>query len=151
MRRRFDDEEEPLHRPRTSHPRRRVLLAEDDPDMRALLASALRHDGLDVIEVADGTELFDYIGSTWAGAGPQGRPDLIISDVRMPGFTGLEILDILRQAEFGLPVILITAFGSPETHQQAHRLGAVAVFDKPFELEDLTTAALFYADAPAPD
>jgi CheY-like chemotaxis protein len=147
MRRYLEDDEEPLHHSRTS---RRVLLAEDDPHMRALLASALRHDGLDVIEVADGTELFDYIGSSWSAAGSDGRPDLVITDVRMPGFTGLEILDILRQAEWGLPVILITAFGSAETHQLAHKLGAVAVFDKPFELDDLTTAALFYADAPSP-
>ncbi len=123
----------------------RVLLAEDDDEMRRLLASALRRDGFEVIEIEDGVELFNYIGLVWMNDRTQTPPDLVISDVRMPGFTGLEILDLLYQADSGLPVILITAFGDEETHARARALGARAVFDKPFDLDDLRTAAMFYA------
>jgi CheY-like chemotaxis protein len=126
----------------------RVLLAEDDAEMRELVASSLRRDGFEVVELRDGGELFDHIGISWVGPPDHRRPDLVISDVRMPGFSGLEILDILRQADWALPVILITAFGDADLHQEAQRLGAAAVFDKPFDLDDLRTAAIFYARPP---
>ena len=63
--------------------------------------------------------------------------DLIISDIRMPGITGIEVLEGLHAHENCPPMILITAFGDKETHAQAHRLGAAAIFDKPFDIEDL--------------
>ena len=61
--------------------------------------------------------------------------DLIISDIRMPGVTGLEVLEGASQTDGFPPMILITAFGNEETHEQAERLGAVAFLDKPFEIE----------------
>jgi DNA-binding NtrC family response regulator len=69
-----------------------------------------------------------------------GRPlDLIITDVRMHGVTGLEILAGLRENDWSTPVILMTAFGDAELHAEAMRLGALAVLDKPFELDALRT------------
>jgi DNA-binding NtrC family response regulator len=67
--------------------------------------------------------------------------DLIISDVRMPGYGGLDLLASLRHANSRVPVILITAFGSASTHAAAKRLGAFATLDKPFDLDDLMTLA----------
>ena len=55
----------------------------------------------------------------------------------MPGFTGLEILKVMYQYENCPPTILITAFGDEEIHAEAIRLGAAAMFDKPFEIDDL--------------
>jgi CheY-like chemotaxis protein len=63
--------------------------------------------------------------------------DLVISDVRMPGLTGIEILEGMYKHKGFPPVVLITAFGDEETHEQAHRLGAVAMFDKPFDIDEL--------------
>ena len=60
----------------------------------------------------------------------------------MPGCSGLDLLACLRHFDWNTPVILITAFGNAETHDQARRLGAFAVFDKPFDLADLETAVL---------
>jgi len=110
-----------------------VLLAEDDPDMRALMAWTLRADGYEVQEVADGDELLRVLGTVEDGSE---RPDLVVSDVQMPGASGLEVLARLRASRTPLPVLLVTAFGDWETHARAERLGA-EVLDKPFELDDL--------------
>ena len=121
----------------------RVLLAEDDDAFRRLLAGALRRGGFEVIEARDGRELVDRLASLLPGAGPSdGMPiDLIVSDIRMPGITGLDVLDKLRLADWATPVILITAFGDNATRAEAIRLGAT-MFDKPFDLSDLRTMAL---------
>ncbi len=112
----------------------RILLAEDDGDMRQLLAKTLRADGLTVIEVGSGTELLDRLASMLLH-GKEGF-DLIVSDVRMPGKSGLEVLGGLRRSDWSVPVVLITAFGDDELHAEASRLGAT-LLDKPFELERL--------------
>jgi DNA-binding response OmpR family regulator len=117
--------------------RGRVLLAEDHHEMRSLLASALHAEGYDVTECRDGDEFVDRIVTPSAGV----DFDLIISDVRMPGHSGLDILDAGRQLEGFPPMILITAFGSDALHARAWRLGAAAVFDKPFDVEDLLATA----------
>jgi DNA-binding response OmpR family regulator len=114
----------------------RVLLAEDDAEMRRIIAMVLRRDGYDVVEAKNGVEILHYLGSSQL----HGRLfdiDIIISDIRMPGLSGLEILSDLRAGGWLTPVILITGFGDEETHARARRLGVSAVFDKPFDLKDL--------------
>jgi DNA-binding response OmpR family regulator len=115
-----------------------ILLAEDDKEMRAMLAFALRKDGHEVTECSDGVELFTQLEPLFLlnGIG-QNDVALIISDIRMPGFTGMEVLESVSKKERFPPVILITAFGDERTHTLADRLGAVAVFDKPFDMDDL--------------
>lgn len=120
----------------------RVLIAEDDEHLRRLLASTLRRDGFEVIEAWDGAELLGWIGSLLLHPQDGRQVDLIISDVRMPLVTGLDVLARLRRVDWVTPVILITAFGDETVHAEAKRLGAVAVFDKPFDLNDVRTAAL---------
>ncbi|MCC6552559.1 MAG: response regulator [Polyangiaceae bacterium] len=127
---------------------RRILVAEDDDDMRALLASTLRQDGFEVIEARNGLELLDHV-APWLGGEEPPRPiDVIITDVQMPCFTGLEILAGLAEVRCRPSVILITAFGDHRTHADARALGAAATFDKPFDLDDLRTV-LFHLAAPA--
>jgi two-component system response regulator (stage 0 sporulation protein F) len=118
----------------------RVLLAEDDPEMRELLASTLRQDGLEVIEVRDGSALLDRLAEALAADGDLDGYDVIVSDIRMPGYSALDILAGVRRALRHTPVILITAFGDRVTHERAMRLGASAVFDKPFDIDDLRMA-----------
>jgi DNA-binding response OmpR family regulator len=129
----------------------RVLLVEDDDEMRCLLRSILRADGYDVVEAATGREGVSYIYDAWGVGGRSARPlDLIVSDVRMPGWGGLDLLDVVRRAKMDTPVLLITAFGAPETHQEAARLGAGAVLDKPFALDEFrSTVALMLQHGPA--
>lgn len=116
--------------------RYRVLLAEDDEQLRALLAETLRQDGYDVVEARDGLELVDRVEEAAVQARSDGVPiSLLISDVRMPMLTGLDVLHVLRVRQWTAPVMLITAFGDEATHREASQLEATAVLDKPFELE----------------
>lgn len=112
----------------------RVLVAEDNKEMRRLLVWALETRGYQVTEASDGPDLFFRLSTqSTAGAGY----DLLVSDIRMPHMTGLEVMQGLRRVKDLLPpTILITAFGDEQIHQTAAELG-VEVVDKPFELEDL--------------
>ncbi|CAN5922641.1 sporulation initiation phosphotransferase Spo0F [soil metagenome] len=108
--------------------------------MRKLLEAELRADGYVVFAVGDGTEVLEAL-SDMSGL-PLSVPDIIVMDVRMPGCSGIHILAALRAAHCSTPVILITAFGDARLHEEATRLGAAVVFDKPFDLDDLRTALL---------
>lgn len=85
----------------------------------------------------DGVELVERIKA--ALSGEDELPSLVISDVRMPGLTGIEMLHWVKRECPEVPVILITAFGDRQTHQRAAQLGAQAVVNKPFDVEELRT------------
>lgn len=121
--------------PRTQ--RRRLLLAEDDAAFRTLLQMALVGDGYDVVAVKDGAELLERLSVSLSSGSANDRFDVVVSDVRMPGWTGLNVLLSMRHEANPPPVVLITAFGDERLHEQAMMAGAVAVLDKPFELDDL--------------
>jgi CheY-like chemotaxis protein len=129
----------------------RVLLAEDDEEMRALLVQALRGEGHEVVECSDGFRLLEQLSSLLLSPQVMGLEpapfDLIVSDIRMPGVTGLSVLEGLQLFEGLPPMILITAFGDEETHAAAQRGGAAAVFDKPFQVEDFLTKVREVASA----
>jgi DNA-binding response OmpR family regulator len=112
-----------------------VLVAEDDVELRKLIATTLRHDGYEVIEATNGMELLDSLEMVVE----RRQPYAIVSDVRMPLLSGMDVLAVIRASSTQVPVILITAFGDVDTHGEAHDLGAVAILDKPFDLSALTT------------
>jgi DNA-binding response OmpR family regulator len=117
----------------------RVLLAEDDPGMRDLLARILADSGYDVVQAIDGQELLDLVSSALASTPAMEPFDIIVTDVRMPSHTGMDALKLMRSAHVRTPVIVITAFGDEELHRAAYELGAW-VLDKPFDLEDFEEA-----------
>jgi CheY-like chemotaxis protein len=120
-----------------------LLLAEDDDEMRAMLADVLRADGYLVTEVSDGEEM---VSKMLALVDAESHPlDVIVSDIRMPGHSGLEVLTLVRSLGLQTPVILVTAFGDLKTHRQAESIGVSAVLDKPFDLDDLRTLLLHFA------
>jgi len=112
-----------------------ILVAEDDHEMRRLIAATLRRRRFAVTEAANGMELLDHLE---AAVRRGRRYAAIVSDVRMPLLSGMDVLAVLQAASADVPVILITAFGDAATHAEASDLGAVVVLDKPFEMEDLT-------------
>ena len=116
----------------------RILLAEDDDELRKLLSWSLKKEGYRVKECTNGMGLLNNLDG-YLFLEEANAFDLIISDIRMPGITGIEILEGLHAHENFPPMILITAFGDEETHSQARRLGAAAIFDKPFDINDLLT------------
>jgi DNA-binding response OmpR family regulator len=121
-----------------------ALLAEDDPELRRLLATALRKDGWSVIEAVDGTDLVELIGSALLFGNLRGELEpiaLVISDIRMPGHSGLEVLHQLRKADISARVVLLTAHTDDTVRAEAERLGADALLPKPFEIDELCGVA----------
>lgn len=117
----------------------RVLVAEDDPDMRKLVVEALRKDGHDIQQAADGVELLVRIAQECHRNASLASVDVVVSDIRMPGYSGHEIMERLFDARWRIPLILMTAFGDDDTRRRAERLGAI-LFDKPLRLEELRAA-----------
>lgn len=114
----------------------RILLAEDDREMRTLLANALREAEYEVAECSNGFTLLTHLGHLLLpGVHEYNEVDLIISDIRMPGVTGMEILHGAYEIGTFPPIIMITAFGDEKTHAQAKEFGAAAIFDKPFDID----------------
>ena len=128
------------NRTTTNRPAWRVLIAEDDEAFRNVVAQSFRKHGFAVTECRHGVDLIGQLGCLEEPTQPNDF-DLIISDIRMPGVTGLSVLEGLREFPNVPPTILITAFGDEETHAEAKRLGAAAMIDKPFEIGDLLSRA----------
>jgi CheY-like chemotaxis protein len=111
----------------------RLLLAEDDRDLRELLCAVLESEGCSVVAVANGREAIDQlrVGN---------RFDAAIFDVRMPVMTGLDALREARRLGVVVPILLVTSFGDQELHERAIALGAARVMDKPLAPEELREA-----------
>jgi CheY-like chemotaxis protein len=125
----------------------RILLAEDDRELRTLVALALRDAGFEVVEAPDGNTLLEHLARAMGPDGTVERFDLILSDIRMPNFTALDVMVGARDFIGHTPFVLITAFGDPATHERALRLGATAVLDKPIRLDKLCgTVSAILAD-----
>jgi len=106
-----------------------LLLVEDKPELRAMLRKALERAGHSVDEAADGSTAVNKIRSR--------RYLLVLSDLKLPGCSGLEVLRESKQADPTIPVILITAFGSIEEAVAAMKDGAFDFIQKPVDLEHL--------------
>jgi DNA-binding response OmpR family regulator len=113
------------------------MVAEDDEAMRRLLTRVLSRENYRVTALADGADLL----KTVLAAPVEDRPSLIISDVRMPGISGLDLLAGLRAAELHVPVVLISAFCDEHTLGRAAKLGAACVLSKPFDMDMLRSLA----------
>ena len=123
--------------PHASRPPR-IVVAEDDPDIRELVAECLRREGYEVQEVSNGGELLVRIEDSLFLRRVPEQIDLFVTDINMPGYTGLEIITGLREAGMQMPVIIMTAFASEENRSQAAALGA-AFLHKPFDANRLCT------------
>jgi CheY-like chemotaxis protein len=112
----------------------RVLVVDDDPSVRRLIALNLELDGFEVRTACDGWEaLADVLADP---------PDVITLDLAMPVLDGLSAAARLRAADglAGLPVVLISAVITPQDRELAERIGVSAVLTKPFEPADLVAA-----------
>ena len=117
----------------------RVLVAEDDYDMRAMIVAALRADGHSVVEATNGIELLDAIASGLVSGKPEEDFDVVLSDVRMPRINGIDVITRLRAANWSVPVIVMTASGDKTFLERMRALG-IRLLEKPFDLDDLRGA-----------
>lgn len=116
-----------------------MVLAEDDADMRELVAGALERDGYDVTAVGSGLQLLTHVETMLYGGWETGTFRLVICDDRLPGCRGLRILEGLRSMDPATPMILMTGFGDDAVRSRCEELGGV-FFDKPFDLDELRRA-----------
>ncbi len=106
-----------------------ILVVEDDRSLREGLAMNFGRKGYRVLVARDGEEGMSMAFET--------RPDLIVLDIMLPGFTGLDILDELRSREVETPVLVLSARGRLEQRVEGLKLGADDYLPKPFELPEL--------------
>src|SRR5712664_3403092 len=107
----------------------RILIVDDDAGQRSLLDSFLRSQGFDTVPVSSGERALELLRSE--------EISMMISDVRMPGMTGLETLRHARQEHSVLPVLMVTAYADIREAVDAMRDGALNYLAKPIDLDEL--------------
>jgi len=110
----------------------RILVVDDDPEMRVLLAEELRREDWEVREAGDGAEAVLACRVT--------QFDVILMDKNMPGPSGLDLLPGFRRTCPGSRIIMMTAFGDVPSYVEAAEKGAVDFLFKPFRIDDLKAA-----------
>jgi two-component system chemotaxis response regulator CheY len=105
------------------------MIVEDDPSTRRLYRFLLANSGYTVVEAEDGIAALEHLQKT--------AVDVIITDMNMPRMGGMELVRTLRQNYSDVHVIMVTAFGTPDTEKNAYRAGVNEYLTKPFEFEEL--------------
>ena len=106
-----------------------ILVADDEPNIRRVLAAVLEREGYRVITARDGGEALGLLVAQ--------KVQVVITDLKMPGVDGLEVLKFVQQNQPGTPVIIITAHGTIDNAVQALKAGALDYITKPFEKDQL--------------
>lgn len=107
----------------------KILLVDDEWTLVELLSRYLAEKGYEVTSASNGGDAWDFF---------QRQPfDLVLSDLRMPGLDGLQLLNAIKQADPRIPVVLISGFGDVETVVKALKSGAENFLAKPLDLEEL--------------
>jgi two-component system response regulator PilR (NtrC family) len=112
----------------------RILLVDDERNLIYFLRQTLQLDfaGVIVDEAYSGEEGLSRMANA--------AYDLLIADIRMPGFSGLELVKGVRYLDPDVPIIVITGYGTPALRKEAMQLGVDAYLDKPFNVADLMAA-----------
>ncbi|MFC1913658.1 response regulator transcription factor [Chloroflexota bacterium] len=106
----------------------RIMVVDDDYNMRALVSRVLELEDYEVIQATDGNSALALL--------EERRPDLVILDVMMPGLNGFQILFLIKK-RYNIPVIIVTAMSEASSYPDASDIGADGYLRKPFNLRDL--------------
>ncbi len=112
--------------------RARILLVDDEPNLRKVLGALLQQEGFEVHPEADGAAALARVR-----ASPSGTFDAVISDLRMPELDGIGLLRALVREDPELPVVLLTAHGTVDSAVEAVKLGAFDYLEKPFDRDQI--------------
>jgi DNA-binding NtrC family response regulator len=107
----------------------KILVADDEQNLRRVLVAMLRRDGHEVVQAASGVEAIERLADV----------DVVITDLRMPGADGMEVLRTASKTFPQVPVIMITAYGSVGQAVEAIKAGAFDFIEKPFEQDSIRT------------
>jgi CheY-like chemotaxis protein len=113
---------------------KRVVIADDEPSLRLLVAATIETDDCEVLQAADGDEAWALV--------QQHHPDLVVLDVQMPGRTGLEVAQQIRDdpALAKTPIIMLSAKAQEADIAKGRAAGADLYILKPFRPDELLTA-----------
>jgi DNA-binding NtrC family response regulator len=120
----------------------RILLVDDEPSILSVLSTLLKAEGYEVVSALGGEKARDFLRNE--------RFDLMVSDIRMSPINGMDLLRQAHDEHPGMPVIMLTAYGSVETAIEALKLGAFDYVTKPFKVDELLITvqrALDYSSA----
>lgn len=106
-----------------------VMIVEDDPATRRLYRFLLTNSGYTVVEAEDGMTALERLATQAC--------DVMITDMNMPRMGGIDLVRTLRQRNSDIYVIMVTAFGTPDTEKHAYRAGVNEYLTKPFDFEEL--------------
>ena len=129
----------------------RILIVDDEPDMRLAVRNVLKLRGYEISEAGDGPSAL--------AMARENRPDLVLLDISLPGMDGIEVLDGLKKIDETVPVVMITGYGHIQSAVDVMKLGASEYLQKPFENAQLVetvkklvqgTAPQALSPAPAP-
>lgn len=121
---------------------RRILIVDDEPNVRLVFRTTLEATGAEIALVEGGSAALDWLGTNVA--------DLVLLDLQMPDLGGMAVLEQLRAAGNGVPVIIVTAHGRVPDAVAAMKLGAIDFLAKPLTPDALRRAVLEVLDRVAP-
>lgn len=107
----------------------RILLVDDEPDFREILGLSFKRLGYQTFFASNGNEAFNIIKNT--------PVDVVISDILMPGGTGIELLDRVKELRPDTPIVLLVTGFSELSTEEAHNKGAEALISKPFDMKTI--------------
>ena len=110
-----------------------IWIAEDDRSLRWVMEKAISRDGINVRSFENGEEMLSALNHD--------QPEIIISDIRMPGIDGLELLKRIHADQPGIPIIITTAHSDLDSAVAAYQGGAFEYLPKPFDLKELVDVA----------
>jgi EAL domain-containing protein (putative c-di-GMP-specific phosphodiesterase class I) len=119
--------------PAATPPKGRILLVDDDEEVTRGVARALRRIGFEVVTASDGKDASVLV--------TESSFDAIVSDISMPGMTGIELLHVVRQTDLDVPVVLMTGSPTLDTATRAIQLGVIGYVIKPVAIPDLVAMA----------
>ncbi|MDO8806719.1 MAG: response regulator [Elusimicrobiota bacterium] len=118
----------------------RILIVDDEPDMRLAVRNVLKLRGYEIAEAGDGPAALEMAR--------EARPDLVLLDMRLPGMDGIEVLAGLKKIDESVPVVMITGYGHIQSAVDVMKLGASEYLQKPFENAQLVETVKRFVTGP---
>jgi len=118
----------------------RILIVDDEPDMRLAVRNVLKLRGYEIAEAGDGPAAL--------AIARESRPDLVLLDMRLPGMDGIEVLEGLKKIDDSVPVVMITGYGHIQSAVDVMKLGASEYLQKPFENAQLVETVKRFVHGP---
>jgi len=111
-----------------------IWIVDDDPSIRFVLERALARENLPTRSFTQAREVLEALADVAVGGADQQGPQVLVSDIRMPGASGLQLLEQVRAQQPGLPVIVMTAYSDLDSAVSAFQSGAFEYLPKPFDI-----------------